>query len=299
MKATTATPKFQPGVLLATPAQRKRSSGTGRHPLSSSSGICPASWGEELCQEDRLLNDQALIDGSRFSRRTSLKDGTKLWCITEAVGENGRREATTFLLPRNTERTERPTERNDRCRNVDGRGSPDHVPELLRVFRVRNKVDQRAGLREQRPLPEVLHGDRAPRFGRTLTQGPGPATPSVAKTEIEKFQRKPISLGPLPPAPWRLTGASSHCSAKLKRGRWRCNNCNSSSGHVLGGAENFCKSGLEKIAAGKTRGRERVFLYSRPSRFRRSMKTVQVSTGNIKTPHHPNHLSPLKIIDDG
>jgi hypothetical protein len=35
------------------------------------------------------------------------------------------------------------------------------------------------------------------------------------------------------------------------------------------------------------------------SRSCRSMKTLQVGTGNIKTPYHPNHLPPLKIIDDG
>ena len=29
------------------------------------------------------------------------------------------------------------------------------------------------------------------------------------------------------------------------------------------------------------------------------MKTLQVGTGNIKTPHHSNHLSPLKVIHDG
>ena len=46
-----------------------------------------------------MLNDQALIDGSRLLSAYRLKDGTKIWCITEAVGENGRREATTFLLP--------------------------------------------------------------------------------------------------------------------------------------------------------------------------------------------------------
>ena len=46
-----------------------------------------------------MLNDQALIDGSRLLSAYRLKDGTKLWCITEAVGENDRREATTFLLP--------------------------------------------------------------------------------------------------------------------------------------------------------------------------------------------------------
>ncbi len=49
--------------------------------------------------ERTLLNDQALIDGSRLLSAYRLKDGTKLWCITEAVGENGSREATTFLLP--------------------------------------------------------------------------------------------------------------------------------------------------------------------------------------------------------
>jgi hypothetical protein len=29
----------------------------------------------------------------------TLTDGTKIWVITEAVGEDGQREATTFLLP--------------------------------------------------------------------------------------------------------------------------------------------------------------------------------------------------------
>ena len=55
------------------------------------------------------------------------------------------------------------------------------LPELLRVFGVRNEVDRRMGLPMQRPLPEVFHGDRALRFGRTLTQGPGPATQSSQK----------------------------------------------------------------------------------------------------------------------
>ena len=45
------------------------------------------------------VNDLALTDGSRLLSAYRLKDGTNIWCITEAVGENGRREATTFLLP--------------------------------------------------------------------------------------------------------------------------------------------------------------------------------------------------------
>jgi lipocalin len=55
-------------------------------------------WGE-LCEEDRLLNDQALVDGSRILSAYRLKDNTKIWIITEAADEQGRREATTTLLP--------------------------------------------------------------------------------------------------------------------------------------------------------------------------------------------------------
>jgi hypothetical protein len=55
-------------------------------------------WGE-LREEDRLANNQALIDGSRIlsTYRTSL--GVKLWVITEAVDDPGQRAATAILLP--------------------------------------------------------------------------------------------------------------------------------------------------------------------------------------------------------
>jgi hypothetical protein len=55
-------------------------------------------WGD-LCEEDREANDQALLDGSRLlsAYRTSL--GEKLWVITEAVDDSGKRAATTLLLP--------------------------------------------------------------------------------------------------------------------------------------------------------------------------------------------------------
>jgi len=55
-------------------------------------------WGE-VWDEDKQANEQALIDGTRLlsAYRTSL--GEKLWLITEAIDESGRRAATTILLP--------------------------------------------------------------------------------------------------------------------------------------------------------------------------------------------------------
>jgi hypothetical protein len=98
MHATTAKPKFQPGVLLATPGAGEAFERNRQTPFEFLKRHVAGDWGE-LCDEDRLLNDQAVADGGRLLSAYRLPDGTKVWCITEAVGENGRREATTFLLP--------------------------------------------------------------------------------------------------------------------------------------------------------------------------------------------------------
>jgi hypothetical protein len=99
MQATNGTAKFQPGVLLATPGASEAFERNDQTPLEFLRRHIVGDWGEELCQEDRLLNDQALIDGSRLLSAYRLTDGTKIWIITEAVGDNGKREATTCLLP--------------------------------------------------------------------------------------------------------------------------------------------------------------------------------------------------------
>jgi hypothetical protein len=97
---TTATkPKFNPGVLLATPGASEAFQRNDQTPFEFLKRHVAGDWGEELCEEDRLLNDQALIDGSRLLSAYKLKDGIKIWIITEAVGENGRRECTTAILP--------------------------------------------------------------------------------------------------------------------------------------------------------------------------------------------------------
>ena len=99
MTGTTITHKFNPGVLLASMGASEAFEKNGQTPFEFLKRHIAGDWGEELCQEDRLLNDQALIDGSRLLSAYKLKDGTKIWIITEAVGENGRRECTTAILP--------------------------------------------------------------------------------------------------------------------------------------------------------------------------------------------------------
>lgn len=55
-------------------------------------------WGC-VCEEDRALNDEAVLDGSRLLSAYKLMSGTKIWVITEATDDEGQRAATTILLP--------------------------------------------------------------------------------------------------------------------------------------------------------------------------------------------------------
>ena len=99
MQATNGKAKFNPGeVLLTTPGASEAFERNGQTPFEFLKRHVVGDWGD-LCDEDSQANNQSLIDGSRLLSAYRLKDGTKLWCISEAVGENGKREAVTFLLP--------------------------------------------------------------------------------------------------------------------------------------------------------------------------------------------------------
>jgi hypothetical protein len=50
-------------------------------------------WGD-VCAEDKLLNDRALVEGTRILSAYHAANGTKFWIITEAD-----RSVTTMLLP--------------------------------------------------------------------------------------------------------------------------------------------------------------------------------------------------------
>jgi hypothetical protein len=95
---TSTTPKFSCGILLSTPGASEAFQRNNQTPFLFLQKHLSGDWGE-LCEEDREANNQALVDGSRLLSAYRLNDGTKVWLITEAVGENGRRESSTFLLP--------------------------------------------------------------------------------------------------------------------------------------------------------------------------------------------------------
>ena len=71
---TTTTPKFNRGVILATPGATEAFQRNDQMPFEFLKRHIAGDWGEELCQEDRLLNDQALVDGSRLLSAYRLKD---------------------------------------------------------------------------------------------------------------------------------------------------------------------------------------------------------------------------------
>ena len=91
--------KFDLGQVVATPGALEALKESGQSPADFLDRHVQKDWGE-LCDEDKELNDQSVIDGSRIlSSYTTLKGSTKIWVITEAKNDNGRRAATTLLLP--------------------------------------------------------------------------------------------------------------------------------------------------------------------------------------------------------
>lgn len=91
--------KFNLGQLLSTPAALQAMKESGQTPVEFLSRHVRGDWGEELCDEDKRLNDQSLVDGSRLLSAYTTCKGVKIWVITEAADDNGHRLATTILLP--------------------------------------------------------------------------------------------------------------------------------------------------------------------------------------------------------
>mgnify|MGYP006969436917 FL=1 len=87
------TPKFPLGQTVATPGCLAALSEAGQSAdvfLRRHNG---GDWGD-LDDEDKEANELALRDGSRIFSAYHLKDGTKIWVITEAD-----RSSTCILLP--------------------------------------------------------------------------------------------------------------------------------------------------------------------------------------------------------
>lgn len=92
-----APPRFDLGIVLATPVALAAVRGAGLAPLALLARHAAGDWGD-ICADDRRINWQALRDGSRLFSVYKLVTGESVWAITDAVGDDGRRESTTLLL---------------------------------------------------------------------------------------------------------------------------------------------------------------------------------------------------------
>jgi hypothetical protein len=91
-------PKFSLGRLLATPGALKALEESGQSPGFFLEKHVAGDWGE-VCDDDKRANDQALVDGSRILSAYKTLKGERIWIITEAADDQGKRVASTILRP--------------------------------------------------------------------------------------------------------------------------------------------------------------------------------------------------------
>lgn len=83
------------GRVLATPDALAALADSGQSPAEFLQRHAAQDWGE-LCEEDRRLNDLALVEGDRLLSSYRTKKNVVIWVLSEAD-----RSATTILLPEN------------------------------------------------------------------------------------------------------------------------------------------------------------------------------------------------------
>ena len=77
--------KFDPGRIVATPGVLDAMASSGDDPLDFLCRHLDGDWGE-LSPEDIAENELSLREGFRLLSAYSLRDGTKIWIITESRG---------------------------------------------------------------------------------------------------------------------------------------------------------------------------------------------------------------------
>lgn len=92
------TTKFSLGQIVATPGAIQAMEASGQEPAFFLDMHRSGNWGI-VDADDWQANDQALVDGSRLLSAYLTLKGVKIWIITEATDDNGKRAATTILLP--------------------------------------------------------------------------------------------------------------------------------------------------------------------------------------------------------
>lgn len=90
--------KFPLGQVVATPDALEAIENASQTPTEFLVQHAAGHWGE-ICIEDQEANNEALTTGARLLSAYRTANDTKIWIITEAADEHGRRKATTILLP--------------------------------------------------------------------------------------------------------------------------------------------------------------------------------------------------------
>ena len=90
--------KFPLGQIVATPGALEAIQEAGQTPDFFLDKHVQGDWGE-VSKGDKKLNDEALVDGSRLLSAYRTLKNERIWVITEATDEDGKRLATTILLP--------------------------------------------------------------------------------------------------------------------------------------------------------------------------------------------------------
>jgi len=93
MSSNNHTPKFSLGQLVATPGALDALAESGQSPADFLSRHVRGDWGN-VCDEDKQLNDEALVRAERVLSAYRTLRGVKIWIITEAD-----RSSTCILLP--------------------------------------------------------------------------------------------------------------------------------------------------------------------------------------------------------
>lgn len=95
---TSSKARFSLGQCLSTPSALEAIAEAGQNLAEFLIRHVQGDWGD-MSADDKQLNDEALVDGSRIMSAYRTSKGTKIWIITEAADENGHRCATTALKP--------------------------------------------------------------------------------------------------------------------------------------------------------------------------------------------------------
>ena len=92
------TKKFSLGRIVATPGALHALQDAGHTASEFLARHVTGDWGE-LDQEDKNLNNAALLDDSRILSAYQTRKGERIWMITEAINEAGLRYSTCLLKP--------------------------------------------------------------------------------------------------------------------------------------------------------------------------------------------------------